>query len=200
MHTTTKGAVAAGAAAVLLLGGAGSLAYWNSSATLNGGSITTGSLKLTGVSCDASWKYANGSSSGANVVQGIVPGDSITKSCTFTVAGSGDHLTATPTVPSTLAYTTTTTGGAPAPTTLSLPVTATYDLDGTALTSSSVITELDTGKTLTAKIVVTMPFGNAQVAPTGINFNDTQGLTNTLNGLTVTLTQTSPAGGENPNA
>jgi alternate signal-mediated exported protein len=190
MHTTTKGAAAAGAAAVLLLGGAGTLAFWSDSATVNGGSINSGSLSINAGVCDPTWSYASGTAAGDPVVQGIVPGDSITKDCTFTVGAVGDHLSASPTVPSTVAYTPASLPGS----TLTLPVSASYDLDGTPLTGASTITEADDGGTLTATITVTFPYGDA----TTINANDTQGLTKTLNGLAVTLTQTST--GENPNA
>ena len=41
MNRTTKGAIAAGAAAVLLLGGAGSLAYWSDCQDAAGGTINS---------------------------------------------------------------------------------------------------------------------------------------------------------------
>jgi len=188
MHTTTKGALAAGAAAVLLLGGAGTLAFWSDDATLNGGSVTSGSLSIDPVSCTSAWQYASGSAANTNVVNGIVPGDAIYKVCTFTVAAVGDHITATPTIPATLAYTPANAPGS----TLSLPVAATYTLNGNPFTGADVITDTNDG-TLAARIVVTMPFGNA----TTINANDTQGLTKTLDALTVSLTQTTT--GANPN-
>ncbi len=56
------------------------------------------------------------------------------------------------------------------------------------------LTSADNGKVITAKFVVTMPYGS----PT-VNGNDTQGLTATLNQLTVTLTQ-DQSSGNNPNA
>ena len=188
MHTTTKGLAAAGAAAALLLGGAGTLAFWNDAATVAGGSISTGTLGIDAGSCAATWTYANGSAAGQAVTQGIVPGDAVTKQCTFTIAATGDHLSASPTVPSSVSYVVT--GGTP--TTLTLPVSATYSLAGAPFSSSSVITDNDDGKTLTAQITLTFPFGSASV-----NGNDTQGLTAALNGLTVALTQT--ASGENTN-
>lgn len=188
MHTTTKGVVAAGAAAVLLLGGAGTLAYWSDSATVSGGSVSTGSLGIDPGACSPTWSYANGTAAGQPIGQGIVPGDAVTKQCTFTVDASGDHLSASPSIPSTIAYTVS--GGSP--TTLSLPVSATYSLAGVPFSAADVITELDDGKTLTAQITVTFPFGSGTV-----NANDTQGLTASLNGLTVALTQT--ATGENAN-
>lgn len=188
MHSTTKGVVALGAATVLLLGGAGTLAYWSDSATVSGGAVSTGRLGIDAGSCGPTWTYASGTAAGQPITQGIAPGDAVTKVCTFTIDAAGDHLSATPTVPSTVAYTVT--GGSP--TTLSLPVTATYTLDGAPFSPASVITELDNGKTLSARVTVSFPFGS-----TTVNANDTQGLTASLDGLTVALTQT--ASGENPN-
>lgn len=188
MHTTTKGAVAAGAAAVLLLGGAGTLAFWSDDATVNGGSVTSGSLSIDPISCTPTWQYAAGSAADTDVVQGVVPGDSIYKVCTFDVGAVGDHLSASPTIPATLAYSPANLPGS----TLSLPVAATYTLDGNAFGAADVITEDNDGDTLAARIVVTFPFGDAAT----VNANDTQAFTKTLDALTVSLTQT--ATGENP--
>lgn len=186
MHKSTKGALAAVTGAVLLLGGAGSLAYWNASATVNGGAITTGSLTLGAGSCGANWVYANGTAAGQTVVK-VVPGDSITKSCTFTVGASGDHLSATLGAPATTTYTKSPTSA----TSDSLTVATTYTIDRTpvaTLVNGDTLTSTDNGKTLTAKFVVTMPYGS-----TTVNANDTQNLTATLNALTVSLTQAATA-------
>lgn len=189
MNKTAKGALAASAAAALLLGGAGTLAYWNDDAVVNGGSVNSGYLEInpTVVSpnttpCDASWKHTNGPKSGTTVVN-IVPGDVITKNCTFVVRAKGDNLEAAPTVPATIAYTASSTVGAGAPTTLSLPVAATYTLGATPLTGN--ITELDDTKVLTAKIQVSFPYDATHTA----NLNDTQNLLVSLQDLTVSLTQ-----------
>jgi alternate signal-mediated exported protein len=190
MNKSTKGALAAAAGAVLLLGGAGSLAYWNASATVNGGAITTGSLTLGAGTCDPTWVYSNGTAAGQTVVK-VVPGDAITKSCTFTVGASGDHLSATLTAPATTTYTKNPTSA----TTDSLSVATTYTINRTpvaTLLNGDKLTSADNGRTLTAKFVVTMPYGS-----TSVNGNDTQNLTATLNALTVSLTQ--DALGANPN-
>lgn len=196
MNKSYKGALAAGAAGTLLLGGAGSLAYWNSTATADSGAITSGTLGLTGVGCDSAWKYNGGTADGTTVVL-VVPGDSITKSCTFTVAATGDHLSATLAAPSTVAYTKT-----PATATSDkLTVATTYAINRAttaSLVNGDKITSTDNTKTITAKFVVTMPFGTAPGATNPVNVNDTQGLTATLNALTVTATQDSL--GSNPNA
>jgi alternate signal-mediated exported protein len=189
MNKSTKGALAAAAGAALLLGGAGSLAYWNASATVNGGAITTGSLTLGTGACGANWVYAAGTAAGQTVVK-VVPGDSITKSCTFSIGASGDHLSATLGAPATTTYAKNPTTA----TTDSLSVATTYIIDRTpvaTLVNGDKLTSSDNGRTLTAKFVVTMPYGS----PT-VNANDTQNLTATLNALTVSLTQ--DATGANP--
>jgi len=188
MKKTTKGAIAAGAAAVLLLGGAGSLAYWTDSATINGGSFTTGTLGLTLVGCDTGWTYANGGAAGSPVSL-IVPGDAIQKSCTYTIAATGDHISASLTTPGTVNLT----PGA-GTTSYTATVGAAYTIAGTAVANPE-ITGANNGQTLVAKLVVTFPFGNN----TTINVNDTQNVTQTLNGLTVTLAQDQSTG-NNPNA
>lgn len=56
MHNNIKAALAATAATVLLLGGAGTLASWNDSETIGGGAIKSGELSLTqevGQTCTA---------------------------------------------------------------------------------------------------------------------------------------------------
>jgi alternate signal-mediated exported protein len=111
MKNTTKGALAATAATALLLGGAGSLAYWSDSVTIGGGTITAGHISLddtTGAGDDcstASWTLDNGEVvAGAVFTPGpasdagesrLVPGDVITKVCTFNVNALGEHLRAT---------------------------------------------------------------------------------------------------------
>lgn len=192
MNKTAKGALAATSAAVLLMGGAGTLAFWSDDATVNGGAINSGYLTIDPTSvgnattpCDPVWKHTNGSKSGQDVTT-VVPGDVITKSCTFTVTAKGDNLTATPTVPATVAYTVTPKAGAAAPTTLDLPVTATYRL-GTATTdfvSTTKVTEADNAKVLTARIQVAFPYGTATK-----NANDSQNLLVSLNDLQVKLVQ-----------
>lgn len=191
MNKTTKGAFAASAAAVLLLGGAGSLAYWSDDATVNGGQINSGYLTIDPIAvspnttpCDTVWKHTNGPKAGTTVVN-VVPGDVITKSCTFKVTAQGDNLSATPTVPATLTYTAASKVGAAAPTTLQLPVTAAYTLGTAGFDSTMKVTEADDTKTLTAKISVAFPYGTASTT----NANDTQNLLVSLDDLTVKLVQ-----------
>lgn len=97
MRKTLKGAIAASAAAVLLLGGAGSLAYWTDSADVDGGSIDSGDLQLVtdddNPGC-SDWQLDGGDS----FVDGktkVVPGDELTEKCAFTLKATGKHMQGT---------------------------------------------------------------------------------------------------------
>ena len=46
MNKITKASIAAGAGVILLLGGGGTLAYWNASTTAGSASITSGTLSV----------------------------------------------------------------------------------------------------------------------------------------------------------
>jgi alternate signal-mediated exported protein len=99
MNKTTKGALAAATAGVLLLGGAGSLAYWSDSDTVDGSAFNAGSLNLDPVEGDLCnvWNLDTGEPGGQPFVPGtdkLVPGDVVTKVCTFTVDAVGTHLRA----------------------------------------------------------------------------------------------------------
>lgn len=151
MKKTTKGALAAGAGAVLLLGGAGSLAYWNDSASVAGGTINSGQLSLTdttvGTCSAAAWTLDDDEApAGATfdpAVDTLVPGDVLTKSCTYTVGAKGTHLRATLSTSGGAAT------GALAP---SLAVSSTFTVNGGAATE---VTSANDGQTLAATISLT---------------------------------------------
>ena len=94
MKKSTKGAIAAAGAGVLLLGGAGTLAFWTDTDTVDGGSLTAGTLALSDVTCDANWME------GATPVSILVPGDTVTKECTGTITMTGDNIEAAVTLDS----------------------------------------------------------------------------------------------------
>lgn len=94
MNKIAKASIAGAAGVILLMGGAGSLAYWNNSASLGGTSttVTAGQLKLASKS-DGAWsKSFNGGASSAGLPTKVVPGDSIVYSESFTVTAEGDNL------------------------------------------------------------------------------------------------------------
>src|SRR5690606_13382356 len=119
MKKHTKGAIAAGVAAVLLLGGAGTLAYWSDGAAIGGTDIASGELSLSDTT-STGWVYAADNANAGETVASIVPGDTITQQHTFTISASGDNISATLDAPETV--TATITSGT-TPTTLELPVT-----------------------------------------------------------------------------
>lgn len=101
MNKATKGAIAAGAAAVLLLGGLGSLAVWNDSETLGGGTITSGDLSLELVPNTAAWVDASDDVNGgvdlpiADIANfRVVPGDVVAYTAQFDIKAEGNNLTA----------------------------------------------------------------------------------------------------------
>jgi len=168
MRKTVKGALAAGVGGVLLLGGAGTLAYWTDTGTVTGTGITSGHLMLISPSC-VGWQL-----DGAEplVAQLIVPGDTLTQQCTFEVDAVGAHITAsfdvsTPTWLATNALTS------------ELAITATYLIGATPATVFPA-TVVD-GDIVTATIVVTFTGATAT--------NASEDLTATLNDITVTATQ-----------
>lgn len=85
MNKFVKGSIAASAATVLLLGGVGSLAYWNDSAGLTVASISTGTLALHGAE-DGTW-------TGAPAVW--VPGDKAVYTTDLTIEATGDNIEGT---------------------------------------------------------------------------------------------------------
>ncbi|MBM4517319.1 alternate-type signal peptide domain-containing protein [Rhodococcus hoagii] len=95
MNKKTKGAIAAGAAAALLAGGAGSFALWSDSETLNGGTITAGTLTLTAQG-SPSWSDENGAIDISTFR--AVPGDVLTYKAQAVVGATGDNLEAAITV------------------------------------------------------------------------------------------------------
>lgn len=87
MNKLTKASIAGAAGIALLLGGAGTLALWNDSATIAVGSIDSGTLTITGSTgaWDSEWEL-------------WVPGDSATYTGELTIEATGDNLEALLTV------------------------------------------------------------------------------------------------------
>ncbi len=183
MRKTTKGALAAGAAAALLIGGAGTLAYWTAEDSADGGPIASGHLTLaSNDDCDT-WVYAPGSASAGETVTAFVPGDVVTTTCSFVVGATGDNLAATVNVPDALEFTVPDDAAS-----FDADVAASFTLDGAELADGDTITEANDGHVLASTFLVTIPHGDE----TTVNVNDTQDITATLDTLTVTLTQVDP--------
>ena len=181
MNRLSKAAIATGAAAVLLLGGAGTLAYWSATATATGsGTITTGTLAIatsTPPSCTA-WTYSDGTP-----VNQIVPGDIVTTTCTAYVTGSGDHLQAT------AEYAGGSWAASNAFTGVATLAPSAVTVDGTALASpTDPIVFGPTASTKKIEVAITASFPFA-ASPTPAD-NTTQNLTASLNDVVLTFTQT----------
>ncbi|MBO9521286.1 MAG: alternate-type signal peptide domain-containing protein [Nocardioidaceae bacterium] len=176
MNKSTKGALAAAAAGTLLLGGAGSLAFWTSQQTVDGTSITSGHLKLNTPDCGQGWTLDGGDE---YTDQLLVPGDSLTQVCTFTVDAAGEHLTADFDV----------TGGADTGAADLLDettVTATYKVthNGTTTTVGTSDVPIADGDTVTVDLKLNWPYGSEDN-----DSNVVGGLTESLSDITVTATQ-----------
>jgi len=95
MNKLTKAAIAGAAGIALLLGGAGSLAYWNSETGLNGGSVSSGNLTIEAAAAPTNVMYAfNGGTPAAfnPATNKIVPGDVVTMTQDVTITAVGEHL------------------------------------------------------------------------------------------------------------
>lgn len=175
---STKGAVAAAAAGVLLLGGAGSLAFWSDSVTIGGDTINSGHLSLddttgTDDTCaNAPWLMDSAEPGSAfnPLTDKIVPGDTLTKFCTFDVSAIGNHLRAD------LAATGGTASGTLAP---PVTVSSVFTVAGATVTG---ITEANNGNELKSKITLTFPKGLTKD-------NTSQGKSLNLTSYVVTATQ-----------
>lgn len=173
MNRTTKGALAGGAAAVLLLGGVGTLAFWTDTDIIAGTDIDSGHLSLGTPVCTG-WLLDGGA---AYVAQVLVPGDTLTQVCTYTVDTEGEHLTASfdATGPSDI------TG---APELMSeIGFTDTYTVDGGADDDTDV--PIENGDVLVATLTITWPLGDEDN-----DSNVVTGLSASLADVTVVATQT----------
>ena len=129
MNKTTKGALAGGAAAVLLLGGMGTLAYWTAEEDVSGTDIDAGHVTLSAPDCITAagshdWELDNGDPYVAGTTL-VVPGDTVSKVCDLSLDLDGDHIGATLAIDSTNL-----TGDSTLNT--ELAATATFTVDGAA--------------------------------------------------------------------
>jgi alternate signal-mediated exported protein len=180
MNKNVKGSLAAAAAAVLLLGGAGSLAFWNDSQTVTGTTVNAGELKLDASSCGtAGWTVSNSVEKVSNVAfdpatEKVVPGDVLTKTCNVQVTAVGKNLRAV------LAATPPTATGSTMAT-ADYQLSSTFTRDGQPLTS---VKSTDVNKTIVATITLGFPI------KAGVPADNASQLKNVvLSAVTVTATQ-----------
>lgn len=135
MNKLLKGAIAGAAGVALLLGGAGTFAYWNSSTAISGGTIVAGNLAVTDPGPAGVWT-ANGSATPivlANYL--VVPGDVLTYTKTMSVTATGNNLVATLAL-STASITGSTAGTADTALAAYLTTTAIITATGTGITGA----------------------------------------------------------------
>lgn len=175
MNKFTKGAIATGAGIILLMGGAGTFALWNDSASVAGGTIESGTLTIdaaAGAPGAGSWSDVSNSSLPVSIDDIgeflVVPGDVLEFTQSFVVGATGDNLEATLDVDdSTIDW---------------------GDWDGIASSSVTVnggvasITDADNGDTIVVTVTFTFPYDNTDQ-------NATQGASVDLSDLEITLTQ-----------
>ena len=175
MRSTTRGALAAAVAALLLTGGAGTLAYWTDTQTITGTTINSGQLKLGAPVCTNGWQLNTGT---AFTNQLIVPGDTLTKTCTIDLIAKGQNLGADLAI-STAAF------ASSNALTQQLAPTATFTVGGA--TRTHVTAADDTGATNEIATTMVVKFDGPSAT------NASQALTATLNSVSVTATQTPSA-------
>jgi alternate signal-mediated exported protein len=167
MNKLVKGSIAGAAGIALLLGGAGTFALWNSTASISSQTITAGTLSLT-ANANGIWK--NGATTIDPATFKIIPGTTLVYTQTLTVNAVGDGLTAD------LTYSGLTSAG-----TLDALVSKTLQVSSTTATVSGSTLKFTPGvSTVDVKITVVFP----QAVETGQN-----GTLN-LSGVNFTLTQT----------
>jgi alternate signal-mediated exported protein len=178
MKKATKGALAAVAAGSLLVGGAGSLAFWTGTATISGATISSGNLTLGAVDCDPGvgtgsvWTI-DGATAFDPATQTIVPGDTLTKVCTTTLTLTGSHIGATLAVDDA-------TFGATTGLSAELDPEATFTVNGAPYAP---ITEPGS---YAVAVTVSVPFDATAT-------NASKGLSAALNAITIAATQTHSA-------
>lgn len=92
MNKFAKGSVAAGAGLVLLLGGVGTLAYWNDNVALNGGTINAGELSLEA----GGGEWSQGGTTITDIEQfSLVPGDELSYTVDLQLTAEGDNIQGT---------------------------------------------------------------------------------------------------------
>ncbi|TQF69064.1 alternate-type signal peptide domain-containing protein [Rhodococcus spelaei] len=180
MNKQTKGAIAAGAAALLLAGGAGTMAAWNSTQSLGGGTVSSGKLTLSTVAGSTGWKWVNGPQVGQAFNPAsdlLVPGDQVAYNAVVAIGAQGKNLSAKLT-----ADAASITGTNGLDTALTNVVTA--DVDGTSLPTGAggaTVTSAQDNKNVNVHVNFTLP--------TSVAGTTAQNGTVNLSNFAVTLTQ-----------
>jgi len=181
--------VASAAGLALLLGGGGTLAYWNSSTSAQAHAIVAGNLSVNDSGTAGVWKNAAGTTIDIATYR-IVPGDVLTYTKSVLVTAVGDSMTATLSI---------------APGSIAPASQAAADVAlASRLTSSAVVTATGTGVTAGTNGTYVITAGSAGINSRAVDVkvtltfpkdasstanNDSKTGAVSLGGLAVSLTQ-----------
>jgi alternate signal-mediated exported protein len=190
-----RAAIATAAGAALLMGGAGTFAYWNSSVGITGGTISSGTLTIVDATpTDGVWTVQKNGAGAQLPVANIAtfltsPGDVLTYTKNVKISASGNNLAATLAVtPGSIVAADANPGSAPLA--AKLTSSATITASGTGITANGATYTITPGSTpisaanVAISVVITFPKDAGTILNTAQN-----GAVN-LSGLSVTLTQT----------
>jgi alternate signal-mediated exported protein, RER_14450 family len=190
MNKLTKGAIAGAAGIALLLGGAGSFALWNGSASAAAGTVNAGTLSVAANGTGSWANTPNGGTSGAITIGTFkaVPGDTLTFTQKLNVASIGDNLNATLTVdPTSIVVPTPDATGANAALKAALiagmkvAITGASNIAQVGTTNSYTVTNAAAVQTVTAVVTLPFPRGTAGDNTTQAGSVDLSALSFTLN-------------------
>lgn len=154
MKKVTKATIAAAAAGVLLLGGAGTIAKWTATDNIDAGTVSSGHLKLDATAA-GTWTDTSGDAATTAfdpATDHLVPGDTVVFEQTVTIDADGKNLKGELTASEL-------TGGTALPADVTVDVTV--DGSATGLTQvGNVISFVDAG-TYTVPVTVTVAFDAA---------------------------------------
>lgn len=198
MNKLIKGSVAAATGIVLLMGGAGSLALWNDTQAVNGGTISTGELDIA-LSGTGTWRDVSPDAPNTTWVttDKLVPGDTITYTQDVAVKASGKNIKATlaytagsVVIPAALYGPDTLPNTADDYVTVAIGVTAVTPADNSTITGTGPYTLTSaTDGTVEYRVVITINFKSS--TPGQIGQNVAGGIN--VSGASFTLTQVRPS-------
>jgi alternate signal-mediated exported protein len=198
MNKLVKGAIATAAGVALLMGGAGTFAYWNSSVGVTGGTIVAGNLLVSDATpTDGTWTVQKNGTGTAVAVPSIAsfvasPGDKFTYTKTVKITATGNNLVAKLSLASG-SISGTTNGSADTALALYLTKTASISATGTGVAATSpadgtyTITPSTTGVTaqnVTLSVVINFPKDGGAGTENATKLGSVS-----LSGLAVTLDQ-----------
>jgi alternate signal-mediated exported protein len=196
MNKLVKAAIATSVGAALLMGGAGTFAFWNDQVGVSGANITAGTLTVTDPApTNGVWqvqKDGTGTLTTVSIATFLAsPGDKLTYTKTVKVTATGDNLVATLSLGAGSIAAATPVTSAGTDLAAALTKSASIAATGTGITAGGVagtytFTPGSTGITnqdVTVTVVITFPKGTAG------QYNTTKTGAVTLSGLTVNIDQ-----------